>query len=364
MKEKFTGLTRERLKRFINTRWFGITVLGGILAIVLLGSLFLLIFEKRRNPEIDTYWDALWLSFVTMTTVGYGDKVPITGGGKATAVCEMLFGLALLTIFITSRAAASAEKAARRAKGLDEKTRLKDHFVVLGWNTRGYYMLRRLAASAKHLRIPIVLMAEIDGAPVEDELVFFYHGSPVCADDLERVNIKDARSITLLADETSQGKPADIDARTVLSALTVRAVNPDVRITAEVLEPGNVKHLQRAGVEEVFDHNVIGGNLLAQSAMRYGIMEIVTALAKKQSGTRIFALPAGSDVAGRSSEEIARKMNAQEGMTLLGVRTSEGLILSDTAKQVQEGDTLLVLAEKPPEGALPMPGFHATDPPR
>jgi voltage-gated potassium channel len=361
MKNTGTGFRRESLRRLVNKRWFGITILGGILAIIFLGSLFLLLFEKKHNPEINTYGDALWLSFVTMTTVGYGDKVPITMGGKVTAVGEMVFGLALLTIFITSRAAKSADKAARRAKGLDEKTRLRDHFVVLGWNTRGEFMLKRLANTARDKRIPIVLLAELDGSPVEDELIFFYHGSPVSTVDLNRVNVLQARSVTLLADEVSGGKPSDIDARTVLAALTVQSLNPDVRMTAEVLEPDNVRHLERAGVEEVFDHNVIGGNLLAQSAMKYGIIEIVTALAKKQPGSSIYLMPVRPELVGMSADNAARQINSDEGITLLAVRSGEGLTLTDTAQKLTEGDTLLVLSAVPLEGAsaakmVPGPG--------
>lgn len=323
--------------------------------IIYVGALFLLIFERKTNPGIHNYGDALWLSFVTMATVGYGDKVPITFGGRLTAVMQMIVGLSLLTIFITSRASIASENAARRAKGLDAKTKLENHFLVLGWNQRGEHMLRRLADSARSEKIPIVLLASIDGAPIDDEMLFFYQGNPVSEHDQKRVNVAKARSVVLLADEQTTGIPADIDARTVLAALTTQAINPDVRVTAEVLLPENRQHLLRAGVDEVMDHNVIGGNLLAQSAIRFGIIEIITALAKKQADTKVFNIPAKPEMFGKNTDDVARQIDSNEGFTLLGIRGQAGLSLSDAGTIIEEGDILLVLSAKDPSDVIGKP---------
>jgi voltage-gated potassium channel len=151
-------------------------------------------------------------------------------------------------------------------------------------------------------RVPIVLLAELEEAPMEDDLLFFYYGSPTRESDLRRVNIAGARSVVLLADETSGGANDDRDAKTVLAALTARSLNADVMITAEVLEPENVQHMKRAGVQEVFDHNLIGGNLLAQSAMRFGVIEFVTALAEREANAKIFLIAVPDELQGKRQE--------------------------------------------------------------
>ena len=51
------------------------------------------------EPEIRSYWDGLWLAFITGATVGYGDFYPRTGGGRVVAVFVVLGGWALLSLF-------------------------------------------------------------------------------------------------------------------------------------------------------------------------------------------------------------------------------------------------------------------------
>lgn len=52
-------------------------------------------FEKDINPHFNTYWDALWWGLSTITTVGYGDIVPVTLGGKIMGMLLMLSGTVL-----------------------------------------------------------------------------------------------------------------------------------------------------------------------------------------------------------------------------------------------------------------------------
>lgn len=57
------------------------------------------IVEKDMNPKIVTYLDALWWSFSTTTTVGYGDITPVTVLGKVIGIFLMLIGVAIFGIY-------------------------------------------------------------------------------------------------------------------------------------------------------------------------------------------------------------------------------------------------------------------------
>lgn len=78
-----------------------------ILAVILIifSSISVLQFETDPNSNIKTAEDALWWSYVTITTVGYGDKFPVTSGGRIIGVLLMTAGVGLFgtfTAFVSS----------------------------------------------------------------------------------------------------------------------------------------------------------------------------------------------------------------------------------------------------------------------
>ncbi|MFE7272175.1 potassium channel family protein [Streptomyces sp. NPDC057623] len=81
-------------------------VAGAVVGLLMFGSLAVLSVE-RDSPDgnIKTLGDAVWWSFTTMTTVGYGDHAPTTGVGRMLAVGLMLSGIALLGVVTANIAA-------------------------------------------------------------------------------------------------------------------------------------------------------------------------------------------------------------------------------------------------------------------
>ncbi|WSQ08733.1 potassium channel family protein [Streptomyces sp. NBC_01231] len=81
-------------------------VAGAVVGLLMFGSLAVLSVERESpNGNIRTLGDAVWWSFTTMTTVGYGDHAPTTGLGRIIAVGLMLSGIALLGVVTANIAA-------------------------------------------------------------------------------------------------------------------------------------------------------------------------------------------------------------------------------------------------------------------
>jgi voltage-gated potassium channel len=79
---------------------------GAVVGLLMFGSLAVLSVERDApGGNIDTLDDAVWWSFTTMTTVGYGDHAPTTGLGRVLAVGLMLSGIALLGVVTANIAA-------------------------------------------------------------------------------------------------------------------------------------------------------------------------------------------------------------------------------------------------------------------
>jgi len=69
---------------------------------VVLGAVGFYALESDENQAIRHFGDALWWAITTVTTVGYGDIVPITPEGRLIAVVLMLTGIGVIGLFTAS----------------------------------------------------------------------------------------------------------------------------------------------------------------------------------------------------------------------------------------------------------------------
>lgn len=118
---------RKVLEEFQTDTPMGVFLVAVFLAVVALTSSSLVVLElESRAPDgnIASGGDAFWWAFVTVTTVGYGDLHPVTGGGRAVAMLLMAVGVGLFGV-LTSFLASKFVAAGRPARGKD-LTALRD----------------------------------------------------------------------------------------------------------------------------------------------------------------------------------------------------------------------------------------------
>ena len=82
-----------------------------VIAVVIVGAALVFEFEHGLvNSNITSFPDALWWAATTVTTVGYGDRFPVTAAGRGVAVALMFTGIALFGVLTASIAAFFVEK--------------------------------------------------------------------------------------------------------------------------------------------------------------------------------------------------------------------------------------------------------------
>ena len=70
--------------------------------VILLGTFLMYSIEsKLPNTKMKTILDALWWCVATVTTVGYGDVVPVSSLGRAVALVYMFFGISMISILLS-----------------------------------------------------------------------------------------------------------------------------------------------------------------------------------------------------------------------------------------------------------------------
>lgn len=88
---------RNILRLIISPHFLIISLLGNV--IIVLFAILILKLEQNAGGPINTFMDALWWSFSTATTVGYGDITPITDYGRYIGIALMLLGTALFATY-------------------------------------------------------------------------------------------------------------------------------------------------------------------------------------------------------------------------------------------------------------------------
>lgn len=78
------------------------TVVGN--SIMFLSAYVFYLIEREANPHVNNYGDALWWAICTVTTVGYGDIVPLTGWGRIVGSFLIIFGVIFFLGFVAALA--------------------------------------------------------------------------------------------------------------------------------------------------------------------------------------------------------------------------------------------------------------------
>jgi len=124
------GVWVSRKGNGILTRSAVASAVAATVLICFIGSLMILNAERGASKAtIVSFWDAMWWSAETVTTVGYGDMYPVTGGGRLIAVGVMLLGISMLGVVSAGLAATLVKQSSNGADADTQQamvTQLKD----------------------------------------------------------------------------------------------------------------------------------------------------------------------------------------------------------------------------------------------
>lgn len=335
------GEVYQGLKR---ARFFQI---AGLLILVLLLASSAMYLAEHRTGENTGFWDSIWWSLVTITTVGYGDVVPLTIIGRVVGVSLMLSGLVLVSLMTATIASVFVTRKIKEGKGLED-VRDKDHIVICGWNESGLDVIRGLE---KHLapNMPVVVL--INNLPREEVDSIIYHfpemecrfvrGNFTREEILSRANLVRARSAVILAD-TAGGYPSEkADERTIFGCMTIKSMAPMVKTCAELISRENREYLTRANVDEVFIRGEPSAAFLASAAATTGLSSVMRGLLDLNRTNKLWRVPIPERFIGQTVAELSEYYREKFEAILIAVVTETnpirlGDILSHDATAIDE----------------------------
>lgn len=300
MKKFWQFLLREKIVQLF-TVVLGITLISGV-AITWL------------EPDL-SLGSGLWWSIVTLTTVGYGDISPASPGGRILAILIMFFGIGLLGTLSASLAALIIGHRLKENKGMCAAD-FQGHLILCEWNHRTRAILKELRAALHTRDQKIVLVANIDEKPIDDDDLFFIKGN-VCEETLEKANLVKATTIIVLGDDTLDATSRD--AKVVLATLTIESLANHVYSVVELVDEANAAHCRRAQADEIIVGSVLSSRLLASAAVDHGISRVVSELLSTQYGNELFSIPLPENLVGNTFLEVFTMMKRDRQSIVLGV---------------------------------------------
>ena len=326
-------LERENLHR----------LLGLMTVIIVVSALAISLVEPDITPL-----NGFWWTIVTMTTVGYGDISPHSIGGRVIAVIVMLFGIGLLGMFSATVASVLVQHKLREERGLTAH-RYHNHIVLCEWNHRTRAILHDLRLDPKIAERPIVLIADLDSKPVEDDNLYFVSGE-VNDETLGRANIAEAETVVILGDDRLD--PTARDAKVVLATLTAESINRNVYTIVELVSDANIRHVRRASADEVVVNNTVTSGLLARAALDHGITKVISEWLSLEYGDELYKLLAPASLVGQSFVDVLAHMKRQYGSIVIGVqRGTTGDVISNPPFDyvLAAGDLVIIVAPERPK---------------
>ena len=290
--------------------------------------------ERGANSQFDRIGSGLWWAVVTMTTCGYGDKVPMTTAGRLIGAIVMISGVVLLSVFTAAVSSSVITRRMMEGRGLSKLT-LKNHIVLLGWNSGCDAFIHSIRETLIRENRSLVLVNQLSSETVEQiidrhrDLHIKYVFGDFDESVLHRANVTAASAVIILPDESNSTRPKS-DERTILATLAVKAAAPKVRVIAHILDPRNEEHLDRANADEIVISDRYSGYLLGAHVTAPGIPEMLDLLLSENRPVNLLRVKLPHALIGKTYSQASEYFYNQNRSLLLGfIQEEAGFKLDD-----------------------------------
>jgi voltage-gated potassium channel len=286
--------------------------------------------------EAYSWFDALYATVTTITTIGGGEVQPFHAAGKiwtmlVVAIGFLAFTDAILTLvgIVIEGHLGTAFSERRTRQRID---RMRDHFILCGFGRIGREIAVEFAAEG----IPFVIvdLDERIAAAAEAEGFTVQRGNAADLETLKAAGVERARGLVTAVDS---------DADNVYVTLTARVLRPDLFIVARANAVDAEPKLRLAGANRVASPYVIGGRRLASLATRPVAVDFVDTVLSATNAQLLledFTIEEGSPWIGRPLNELVR---ADDDALMLALRRSDAMQFRPAdGTVIAPGDELVV----------------------
>ena len=308
---------RRAAFKFINNHIFISVGIFGFTSWLLFSYGVFLSETASGTGNIKSFKDAIWLGLVTMLTIGYGDHYPLSEQGRLCASGLMFTGIISTGILTAKVSSIFLTQAILERRHRVNEHALKDHLIICGFKENMADLIFHIMKENTSLTAEqIVIVADVDPERLEavwqnEQLrdVQFIKGEQQLKNVIIKARPSRAQRILILADRTphsggSLPTPAEADAKTIMTAITLHSLARDTIVTAEIIDPSLAEHLTLAGVSDILYSREYSRMMLGNAMSGTGISNIMFDLLDSESGARIVTEDIPASYVGKTYREL------------------------------------------------------------
>jgi voltage-gated potassium channel len=275
--------------------------------------------------------DVVYFTMITITTVGYGDIVPVSDAARLIdAFFVTPVRIFVWFIFLGTAYQFIIQRLIEEWRMTRLQEQLRDHMILCGFGHSGSIAATELLLRGWKPEQVVVVDQDADEVARAAERGFIcMHGDASSEELLRMAGIARARAVIV-----SVGR----DDTTVLVVLTIRELSKDVRLIANVSEPENIKLVKAGGADVVVSPPRFGGVLMADAVESRSTVDFVSELISYRGTYQLVEREPRPEEIGRDARDI-------DGTLIVEVRRGGRRLglWNDKHLRIEAGDRVLAI---------------------
>lgn len=315
-----------------------------LVAICLLLGVFMLgVFGFKFYADY-TWVDAMYMTIITITTVGYGEVHPLTPEEKiftsiliVSSIFIVGYSISVTTEYLLSKGNIGNLRQKRVKKRIES---LKNHIIVCGYGRNGQQAVHKLSAY-NHPFVVIEIDEEVVAKNANEDFLLM-HGNADEDEVLLAAGIE--RASTLVC-----ALPSDAD--NLFIVLSARQINPDLKIISRATEESSYQKLKLAGANNVIMPDRIGGDHMASLIVVPDLVEFLDNLTVSGEQDSINVEQVAFENVCKDGVELPIKqldLRKNTGCSIIGYKSPQGeYIVNPEPELILQKDSKLILIGRP-----------------
>ncbi len=282
--------------------------------------------------------DALYMTVITFSTVGFGEIHPLSANGRFFTIFLIILGFAFVAYGIDYLLSAQLDNLFRRRRDMQKIARLQNHVIVCGYGRVGKSAVKSLQDSHRD-----VVVLEKNETMIEELLktsVPFLEGNATHDEVLQQAGIERAWGLIVCTGD---------DSVNLFIVLSARALSQKLHIVARCIDADNEHKMRLAGANRVVSPHSIGGTHMANIIVRPHVtdfFDVVTLDGGIELWVEELTIAEKSSLAGKTVGEA--DIRRQTGVTIIAVMRyrHEAAKMPTSDTELNVGDELIVLGTR------------------